>query len=109
MNFSFRTDEDTTSLFQIVIWCLKKYFCHTDESAVKATNSFYDKNLDRYDADFYHEEMPFRIAVRIQYSEILERGDDKEQKFYDWRSESGYDVDPREAIDYFREHYFMKS
>lgn len=108
INFSFKTDDDTIRLFQIVVWCLKKYFCHTDDSAVEAINSYYEKNAERHDDEFYHYEMPFRVAVRIYYSEVLRRGDDKDVKFYNWRRESGYDVDPREAIDYFREHYYVR-
>lgn len=52
MNFSFQTDEDTLRLFQIVVWCLKNYFSYTDDSAVKAINSYYEKNLAIHDDDF---------------------------------------------------------
>jgi hypothetical protein len=105
INFLFKTDNDTIRLFQIVFWCLKNFFGYTDDSAIEAINSFYEKNVERYDDDFYHHEMPFRVAVRIHYFEVLKGETDK---FYHWRRESGYDVDPREAIDYFRKHYYVK-
>jgi len=106
VSFSFQTDEDTVRLFQIVIWCLKKYFCHTDDSAVEVINSYYEKNLKIHDDDFYHHEMPFRIALRIHYFEVL-KGD--ANKFHDWIQKSNYNSSPGEAIDYFKEHYFVNN
>ncbi|MEI1373559.1 hypothetical protein PQG02_15460 [Nostoc sp. UHCC 0926] len=105
INFSFQTDEDTVCLFQIVIWCLKKYFCHTDNSAVEAINSYYEKNLKIHDDDFYHHETVFRVAVRIHYFEVLKG---EANKFHDWIRESDYNYSPREAIDYFNTFYFYK-
>jgi hypothetical protein len=105
INFSFHTDEDTVRLFQIVVWCLKKYFFHTDDSAVEAINQYYEKNVKRHDDDFYHHEMVFRVAVRIHYIEDLKG---EANKFPDWIRESKYNCSPREAMDYFKEHYFVK-
>ena len=55
--------------------------------------------------DFYHYERPFRIAVRIQYTEVLKLGSDLSEKFYDWMRESGYYETPYEALAYFRNNY----
>jgi hypothetical protein len=105
MNFSFQTDEDTLRLFQIVVLCLKNYFSYTDDSAAKAINSYYEKNLTIHDDDFYHHEMPFRIAARIHYFEVL-KGD--ANQFHNWLRASNYNSSPHEVIDYFTEHYFIR-
>lgn len=102
-SFSFQTDDDTIRLFQIVVWCLKKYFNLTEESAIGAINSYYEKNLTIHDDDWYHHEMAFPVAVRIYYFEILKENPDQ---FLEWRKESCYKYTPREAINYFKEHYF---
>ena len=107
ISFSFQTDAETTQIFNIVVWCLKKYFNHTDKSAVEAINAYYTKNINRIDDDFYHQEMPFRVAVRIQYSEVLKLGSDRNIEFYNWMRSSGYNDSPHEALAYFRKHYYV--
>ncbi|MBD2302122.1 hypothetical protein [Nostoc sp. FACHB-190] len=104
MNFSFQTDADTVRLFQIVVWCLKKYFFYTDDLAVEFINSYYKKNLNIHDDDFYHHEMPFRVALRVHYFEVLQV---EANKFQDWVREYDYNYTPREVIDYFQQHYFV--
>ncbi len=107
ISFSFTSENETTRLFEIVVWCLKKYFEHTQESAIKAVNEYYTKNLNRIDDDFYHQEMPFRVALRIQYSEVSKKGSDRSLDFYNWIRESGFNKTPYEALAYFRKNYFI--
>jgi hypothetical protein len=109
INFLFQTDDETTRLFKIVVWCLQKYFEHTQESAIEAINAYYTKNINRIDDDFYHHEMPFRVALRIQYSEVWKKGSDRSNEFYDWMRKSGYHNTPYEVLDYFRKNYFIDS
>ncbi len=95
---------DAYNLFEAVIWCLTKYFGHTDYSAIQNLNSYYENNNNKIDDDFYYYERPFRIAMRIQYREVLKLGNDNTLKFYDWVKESGYNKTPQEALVYFRKN-----
>ena len=109
-NFSFSTDEETRSIFNIVVWCLKRYFNHTKESAIDSINSYYHKNQTRLNQsgwgdDFYHYERPFRVAAIIQYYEVLKLVDDESADFSNWLRESGHHHTPYEAINYFNRNY----
>jgi len=105
INFTFQTDEETIRLFQIVIWCLQKYFSYKEDSAVAALNDYYEKNANRHDDDFYHHEMPFRVATRIYYADRLKGDIDN---LPEWIRGSNYNCYPSEVNDYFNEHYFVK-
>ena len=61
-------------------------------------NSYYENNKNKINDDFYYYERPFRIAMRIQYRELLKLGNDNTLKFYDWVKESGYNKTPQEAL-----------
>lgn len=109
-NFSFSIDDDTKIIFDATVWCLKKFFKHSDESAIRAVNNYYVKNKDRFDNsdwgdDFYHYEGPFSIALRINYSEVLGLGVDLGEEFAIWmRNNEDLDIS-REVHIYLRKLY----
>ena len=41
MKFAFKTDPDTTKLFEIVVEALKQYFGHSEAAAVGLINDYY--------------------------------------------------------------------
>lgn len=99
MNFNFETDEDTVLLFEMVVWCLVKYFGHTEETSVGLVNDFCNKAKSRWEDDFYHHETPFRVAARIHYVSFM-KGNNSE--FADWVLTSKWGKPPQEAIDYYK-------
>lgn len=48
--------------------------------SIEAINSYYEKNSKIHD-DFYHYEIPFRLALRVNYFEVLKG---ETNKFQDW-------------------------
>ena len=105
MHRTFDTDDDTRRLFDIVGWCLERYFGHTDESATAAINAYYHRFSSLHDDDVYHELGPYFSALRIHY--VIDLGGTL-NRFPLWRHEAGYLREPPESLEYFRENYFRK-
>lgn len=100
--FDFESDEDTEKLFEVVSWCLQRYFSHTPESALRTINHYYNEYRSSRSDDFYHHEGPYWVALLIHYCEDL-RGE--AGQFHAWRVQSGYQSIPAEVHEYFRTHY----
>lgn len=110
-DFSFSTDDDTIRLLEITAWCLKKYFNHTDLSATEAINNYYNKNQSRlknndWGDDFYHHEGFFRIALIIQYFEVLKPESNTYLENLNRIKKFEYNKTPNEALVYFRKNYY---
>ena len=88
-NFSFSIDDDTRIILDTTVWCLENFFGYPNHSAIRAVNNYYIKNKNRFDSidygdNFYHYEGSYRMALRINYSEVLELGIDIGEEFIDW-------------------------
>lgn len=85
---------------------MRRFLAYDESVAIDKINNFYDKKLAQYDDDFYHQERPFRVALRIHYVETLNAGSDNSNSFYQWASTQGYYDVPEEALEHFRRHYY---
>jgi hypothetical protein len=103
MNFDFESDEDTLKLFQIVAHFLRQYFNYPQERAIDLVNKFYNERKDKLDDDMYHHASAFSIAVDIHYFEGLNL---PSKNYLQWKKENNYIKTPKEAIEYFNQHYF---
>ena len=96
-------DEDTTKLLEIAIWNLQRFFGLTEPLSRKLVAGFYNRFHELWSDDFYHEEMPYRVAARVYFVMHLGR---KNSEFGNWFYDSPWRDTPQEAITYFREAYF---
>jgi hypothetical protein len=105
VEFAFTTDTDTKRLFEIAVHFLQQYFAYDLNDAVSLVNRYYQARATKHDDDYYHHEGSFQIAVQAHYFIGLS----KDPAHYpEWKKEHGLINAPREAIDYFNEHYFVK-
>jgi hypothetical protein len=103
MQFAFEIDDSTAKLFEIVVWALKKFFGHSEETAVKLLSDYYLDNANWRDKYAYHHEGVYPSATRVHYFQYL-KGDDA--GFDAWKVKEGHWHPPREVYEYFREHYY---
>jgi hypothetical protein len=102
--WTFSPDADTARLFDVIAWCLQRYFGHSEASAVGAINNYHELFEHQHQGDdFYHREGAYWVALRIHYVMDL-HGDPN--KFEDFRREKGITRPPEEAQEFFRKHYF---
>ena len=103
MQFAFKTDADTTKLFEIVVEALKQYFGHSEAAAVGLINDYYLHSAFRLEDDWYHHAGAYGTAARVHYFEFL-KGD--AAGLDDWTRREGHWNTPPEFLEYFRDHYF---
>lgn len=96
-------DADTVRLLEITHHFLIAYFHHDCNEADRLMSEFL--SASRYDEDFMHHESSFRLAAIIHYIHAL--GGDP-SSVGTWLIDQGYNITPRDALEYFREHYFRK-
>jgi len=105
IKFEFSADEDTKRLFEIAVYFLERYFGYGQDEAVKLVNYYYNQRENKHDDDYYHHEGAFHVAVQIHYFIYLEKDIDH---FPEWKLDHNLINTPREAIDYFHEHYYVR-
>jgi hypothetical protein len=98
-------DSDTMRLLEISADFLIQYFAYGREEAEHLVSSFLDHFKEVYDEDFLHHESSYRLAAMIHYFESLHG---PRERLGHWLAESGYQEEPREALAYFREKYFVE-
>ncbi len=89
-SFSMDNDDETLIIFHAVVWCLKKYFNHSEKSAIEAVNCYYLKNKKRFEEsgwgdDIYHYQGAYDMVLRIHYSQDLQLGIDLDHSFLEWK------------------------
>lgn len=97
-------DEDSMALVDIAAHFLCQYFEHEAESARHEIRAFLVTFGHRFDEDFAHQYGPYCLAAVCHY--IIRLGGTPETAG-DWLSEKGHLHTPPEALEYFREHYFI--
>ncbi len=98
-------DPDTVRILEIAETFLTKFFGHPASDASTLIESFLEIHGSRYDEDFLHHQSSYRVAALIHYLQAI--GGDVSGAS-EWLVDQGHNNPPREAIDYFREHYFTK-
>jgi hypothetical protein len=104
LKFKFQVDEDTQILFEIAVHFLQTYFEAEKNEAIAKVEQYYEDWKAVHDDDFYHEISSFETAVRVHYYITLQGS---ESNYIFWRHEKGYNQQPAEAAQYFRENYFL--
>lgn len=97
---SISKDSDTDRLLGIVAWNLTHFFGYDGTAAVELVRSWYPNRDD----DFYHHEGAFRSAAFIHYSTTKNDARD----FMTWFLAQHFDEAEREALEYFRDHYYIQ-
>ncbi len=98
-------DKDTYRLLDIALLFLVRYFGHSDTEAEQLMVRFHQSFSQQFDEDAIHHESSYRLAAIIHYL-VSMRG--RRDGLGDWLSEEGHSSPPAEALEYFREHYFVK-
>jgi hypothetical protein len=86
-------------LLEISADLLVHYFGHTRERAEELTSRFLVRDPSRFNEDFIHHEMPWRVAAAIHY---LESMGGPPNRLGDWIIESGNEGSPPEASELIR-------
>ncbi len=98
-------DEDTFRLLEISTEFLIRFFEHTQEKADILMMKFLKSYSKYYDEDILHHESSYRIAAIVHY--LIELKGSRET-LGNWLVENGYNKQPPEALEYFRDHYFVR-
>lgn len=98
-------DDDTFKLLDIAHHFLEFYFGHLPEQASEIMVAFFNEFGPRFDENVVHHESSYRMAAIIHYLTYLKGSPDK---LGDWMLETGTNHQPREAVEYFQEHYYVK-
>lgn len=96
-------DADTIRVLEIAVDFLVRYFNHSRESAEHMMADFLETYGDRYDEDLIHHQSSYRVAATVHFVAGLEGSIDDAAT---WMVKEGHNNPPREALEYFREHYF---
>lgn len=105
MKFVRPYDEDTEKILEIAVDFLSQYFGYGREEALQLTNDFLQTYGDRYDEDFFHHEMSYRVAAVIHYLQGLHGSTATLKK---WLIENGHNQPPRESFEYFRQKFYSR-
>lgn len=94
-------DEDTVRLLEIAQHFLVRYFGHDEGEAERLMGEFVETSA--WDQDVMHHESSYRVAAAAHY--LCALGGDR-SALGTWLLEEGHNRPPRDALEYFRRHYF---
>jgi len=95
-------EDDTYRVLDITLAFLVQYFEHSEADAAALMQHFFEHYSERFDEDAVHHESSYRMAAIIHY---LSHKKGNPNELGDWLISSGNNQTPREALEYFREHY----
>ena len=83
-----QVDNDTLVLLRVAAFCLKKYFRHSNDAAIRLIEAYYFKRPRPADqigtekdwVEWLHHDGPFELACHIEYETI-----DHKESYFEWR------------------------
>ena len=97
-------DDDTYRLLDITLVFLNRYFGHSGEKAEALMKDFFSNFRERFGEDDVHHESSYRMAAITHYLSYLKQNPNE---LGDWLVSTGHNKTPPEALEYYREHYFL--
>ncbi len=95
--------EETEKILEIAEHFLCKYFGHDLSYADEILYQFLHRYSQRYDEDFIHHEMSYRVAATVHFIIHL---NGSTNDLGNWLVETGHARPDPEATEYFRKHFF---
>lgn len=98
-------DDDTFRILDISLVFLVRFFGHSEAGAKELLREFNASFASYYDEDALHHESSYRVAAMIHY--LVSLGGAREE-LGEWLHQEGHTSAPPEALEFFRENYFVK-